>query len=298
MASVICKYCHTTNVVPDAAKATAVFKCGACGERLMRSAFVSAVVEAEPVQSQASASIPLNRPPHPAPRAHAHDDRADGPDEISRKIAELSKSGKLAGPGLKAPTWHAWFKGAFALVIGCALLATYLAPGSRSSAPRPTQRLQPEVPAPTSGTPFFTPSQPAAAPPLPPRVHQSGGLMRDYTGGAALAPLTVKTASGLDYYLKLVDAATGRVRQTYYIQGGVPLEVLIPLGTYRMRYASGEVWRGEEALFGPGSLTSYAEAKEVFDFLETADGYSGYTVELIMQSHGNLRTTSIPASAF
>lgn len=83
---------------------------------------------------------------------------------------------------------------------------------------------------------------------------------------------------------------------TAYIVGGQYFETKMPLGTYEIRYASGDVWYGEKHLFGPS--TSYAKADELFNFRYERGGYAGYTIELIMQAHGNLRTQSIGPAAF
>jgi hypothetical protein len=75
-------------------------------------------------------------------------------------------------------------------------------------------------------------------------------------------------------------------------------ENLVPLGTYRLRYASGETWRGETHLFGPGDLKSYSASESIFTF-EVSGGYvNGYTVELIQQVGGNMDTRNINLSEF
>ncbi len=63
-----------------------------------------------------------------------------------------------------------------------------------------------------------------------------------------------------------------------------------------MRYATGKTWYGTKHLFGPE--TAYAKADEPFDFTFNGYQYSGYTVELILQTGGNLRTSSISAANF
>jgi hypothetical protein len=70
----------------------------------------------------------------------------------------------------------------------------------------------------------------------------------------------------------------------------------MPLGSYEMRYAAGEVWYGEDALFGPS--TAYSRADAAFDFVRGATQYEGYTVELTLQYNGNLRVQDISPSEF
>lgn len=76
-----------------------------------------------------------------------------------------------------------------------------------------------------------------------------------------------------------------------FIRAGQSAETLVPLGTYRIRYATGETWYGEDFLFGP--QTSYSEADQSFRFMDEGYQYSGYTLELFLQRHGNLSTNRI-----
>jgi hypothetical protein len=110
------------------------------------------------------------------------------------------------------------------------------------------------------------------------------------------APFTVKTSSGADYYLKLVDIFTQEVALTAYIRGGEMLTTRAPIGMFEMRYAVGSDWYGSTLLFGPN--TSYFKAEKQFTF-EYGDGSAkGYTIELIKQTGGNLRTRPMSGSQF
>lgn len=110
-----------------------------------------------------------------------------------------------------------------------------------------------------------------------------------------VAPFEIRTKAGRDYFVKLVDL-NGTDVMTIFVQGGRPLETAVPLGSYRMRYAVGGEWYGPVLLFGPE--TSTFQADEVFDFRLDGSMYTGYTVELILQSEGNLRTSKLPRGAF
>jgi hypothetical protein len=134
--------------------------------------------------------------------------------------------------------------------------------------------------------------------PLPPPVFQPSGIVWNRTGRAAEAPLQVITSSGGGYFLKLVDAVTGQDAVALFAVGGVPLEVEVPLGSYWMRYCTGETWRGESHRFGPGDLTTCSEATTRFDFVVEGGYINGFTVELIRQSGGNLPTRTIPLDQF
>lgn len=110
------------------------------------------------------------------------------------------------------------------------------------------------------------------------------------------APLEIKTRFGTNYYVKAVDASSGKTHLTAYIQGGDTLEVKMPVGEYEIKYATGQVWYGEDHFFGPA--TSYARADAPFYFTRDVEGYSGYTLELFTSVDGNLEMDDLSPSEF
>jgi len=107
-----------------------------------------------------------------------------------------------------------------------------------------------------------------------------------------VAPLSIKTSAGRHhYFVKIVNLLNGQSIGTYFIHSGGTMNIKVPLGTYEIRYASGIKWYGFDYLFGPD--TTYNKADSVFNFSFDGYQYSGYTVELIMQQNGNLRTSGI-----
>ena len=140
-------------------------------------------------------------------------------------------------------------------------------------------------------------SEPAYQPPAPPfeepaQPLPSNGAVQHYGGGSPVAPLEVRTR-GYDghYFVKVADWVTDQPVATLFVQAGQSAETLVPLGTYRIKYATGDTWYGEDFLFGP--QTSYSEADEQFRFVDDGYQYTGYTVELFLQEGGNLRTDRI-----
>lgn len=137
---------------------------------------------------------------------------------------------------------------------------------------------------------FAEPSSPTSAPafaqpvlPLP----RNGALNR-FSAREALAPLEIRTRGAEhNYFIKLVDSATDAPVLTVFVRGGQSVELKVPLGTVKMRYAVGSEWYGERFLFGP--RTSYAQADSEFEFAVHGNQISGYTVELFLQPNGNLR---------
>jgi hypothetical protein len=108
-----------------------------------------------------------------------------------------------------------------------------------------------------------------------------------------VAPLNIKTsrAGGYHYFIKIVNTGTNQELGSYFIRSGSVLDIQVPLGTYEIKYATGKQWYGTADLFGPE--TSYSKADSLFTFSFDGYQYSGYTVELIMQQNGNLRTYGI-----
>lgn len=128
----------------------------------------------------------------------------------------------------------------------------------------------------------------------PPVQISHGIISKNFSEG--FAPLELKTRYGSNYYIKVVNVSTNQTVLTAYIAGGRPFEVQMPLGTYEIRYAAGDTWYGTPHYFGPD--TSFSKADELFHFTSDGYRYSGYTVELIMQAHGNLRTQHINEADF
>ena len=145
---------------------------------------------------------------------------------------------------------------------------------------------------------FFPEKAPIPIKKLPPPVFQHPGAMWNKTGRSLLAPFGIQTSAGSDYYIKLVDAETNREAMAIYVVGGKYLEVSVPLGSYKMRYAYGKTWRGEQHLFGPGDLTRMEEALKNLSFRTSGYRIKGHTVELIPQIEGNFPTRNIARNKF
>ncbi len=62
------------------------------------------------------------------------------------------------------------------------------------------------------------------------------GLAWNRTGLPAVFPLQVKTREGQDYFLTLEDAQTGQAAIGAHIDGGRFFKLLVPPGTYRLRF--------------------------------------------------------------
>lgn len=124
----------------------------------------------------------------------------------------------------------------------------------------------------------------------------SNGSVRKWTSASSLAPLSIDTSPGSDYLVKLVNANTGQDVLDVYVKGGRNIELKVPLGSYHIKYASGEKWYGYEHLFGPN--TGYSKADSLFRFEDTGYQVTGYTLTLYRVTNGNLRTKNINKSQF
>lgn len=98
------------------------------------------------------------------------------------------------------------------------------------------------------------------------RTSQPAGLMWNRTGLPAVFPLQVKTPPDQDYFLTLIDEETGDDAFAAYIKGGAFFKVLVPPGVFRLKFAAGDVWQGEEDLFGPDENTRVFELRKPLTF--------------------------------
>jgi hypothetical protein len=113
--------------------------------------------------------------------------------------------------------------------------------------------------------------------------------MWNRSGLPAVFPLQIKTAPGPDYMLRLIDVQSGKPVLAAYIEGGRFFRVLVPPGTFRLHFASGLIWRGEEDLFGPGTSTEQFELQQPLRFGTRGLGRkAGHIIDLRDRTSGRL----------
>lgn len=115
------------------------------------------------------------------------------------------------------------------------------------------------------------------------------GLMWNRSGLPATLPLVVRTVPGRDYAVFLSPIAGGDPVMAGYIHGGTYFRLLVPPGTWRVRFAHGSDWRGEEALFGPE--TEWTTVDEPMSFGASVARRHGYIIRLI-ESDGRMKVAS------
>jgi len=113
------------------------------------------------------------------------------------------------------------------------------------------------------------------------------GLMWNRSGLPAIFPLQVKTHPGKDYFLTLIDAETGKDTLAAFVYGGAFFKVLVPPGTFVVRFAVGDIWQGETNLFGPGAMTTVVELEKPLTFKVVGYGRkAGHLVDLTGNAPG------------
>lgn len=134
-----------------------------------------------------------------------------------------------------------------------------------------------------------------------PQAVPASGVMYTYgsfggPGRRLEAPFEIKAGQGSHFFVKLIHLGTNQPAMSIFVRSGETVEVEVPLGTFKVRYASGETWYGDDLLFGPE--TSYSEADTLFTFEVVGNQVRGFTITLYQVAHGNLKTKAIGAAEF
>jgi hypothetical protein len=150
---------------------------------------------------------------------------------------------------------------------------------------------------PTPSGPAETPTpQPPKGPTYPTQPLPFSGQVRSFNNEPRVAPFEIKAAKGSHFLVKLVNTYTGSDVLSVFVRSGTTVNIEAPLGTFEVRYASGESWYGHEFLFGPN--TSYSKADQTFAFERTGNQIRGFTITLYTVAYGNLSTSQIDPREF
>src|SRR5215813_12851926 len=143
-------------------------------------------------------------------------------------------------------------------------------------------------------------SKPALVP-----VQIKTGIIRRKGRGNQVGPLKIEADAG-NYAIKLADKKSNAEVLMVFIGANQTFETKVPLGTYRILGASGDVWYGEKSLFGPStsyfvlrrsSGVSFAGDDE-FQFTLKGNTYHGHHIQLRKSVGGNLSTEAIKPDEF
>ena len=128
------------------------------------------------------------------------------------------------------------------------------------------------------------------------------GIMFAITGGRAYAKnkmasvLSVQTAYGFNYLVKIYGADNGKIVALLIIQGGNTMNQRLPFGRYRIKYALGRNWRNVDELFG--AATVFRQADMVFHLYKQGMMIHGASIMLYPFAHEMLNTFAIPRCEF
>ena len=114
-----------------------------------------------------------------------------------------------------------------------------------------------------------------------------------FTKSQPIAPLQIVTSGEkAHYFVKLFSTAKNETVQTVFVRSGETVTTKVPLGSYGIKYAAGQNWKGDQQLFG--EETQFFEAEKRFNFVKEGNQIQGFRIELILQAGGNLSTRQIP----
>lgn len=135
-------------------------------------------------------------------------------------------------------------------------------------------------------------------------------IVPDYT---RVCPLEIKADTGSDYYIYLdyqrAPTYTTESRQlgslarapyesdiAFIVKSGRTVEVDVPIGVYKLYYATGTTFYGTKLLFGDN--TRYYDSDDLLTFYAGNEYYNGHTITLYSVYDGNFDTDEISEKNF
>lgn len=161
-------------------------------------------------------------------------------------------------------------------------------------APSPSSTLTAQTP--SSNISRSNPTVSGTTPTLKSKTPPSNGKVIKYPVASMVAPLTIKTSGDGYYCFILSKVGTNERTMAFFGHGGKTVNVDVPLGTYKLYFATGSTWYGLQDLFG--DETVYQCCDSSFTFKMDSDGYVGWTVTLYPVSNGNMDSKYISADDF
>lgn len=112
-----------------------------------------------------------------------------------------------------------------------------------------------------------------------------------------MPPFKISTnEDGPSWLIKLSNYDSNLPVMTIFVRAGETVEVKVPLGSYKVKFASGERWYGRTNLFGPD--TDYSMIEHPLGFRIDGDRLVGHALSLTAVPSGNLRRKEIAAADF
>ncbi len=122
---------------------------------------------------------------------------------------------------------------------------------------------------------------------------KTGVLQKDVQGGDCEILFHAPRKDNA-YYIKLFSEGADAPQVTLFLLPGERLRVKVPQGSYSLKYATGNVWQGEEKAFGLGG--TYARATENITF--TAPKLRATVVLSPVEENSNQEHTRLDAEGF
>ena len=114
----------------------------------------------------------------------------------------------------------------------------------------------------------------------------------DLSHGQSQFSVTVPPTDRYNYVVMLIDDVTGHAVMAIYCRSGDTTAVPVPIGSFRIRVASGMDWYGMTELFG-----SDTHVEEVVPILTTT-ATKGAGIDFLRRPNGNLPTKVLFKSGF
>jgi len=132
-------------------------------------------------------------------------------------------------------------------------------------------------------------------------VPVSNGVLRRRKGSVGTAALKIQTPPSADHVLKLINTRDTKEEMLIYVGRNSTFETKVPLGTYKITAAYGQIWYGEKHLFG--EHTSYfrlvlTNGADAFTFSRAKNQILGHHIILTAHFDGNLQTHRIGGNDF
>ncbi len=174
---------------------------------------------------------------------------------------------------------------------------------------QPPQKQQPKLQEPTRST---TPKE-LTIPQVPtattiPKVEETegkalierpipkNGAILKFPMETRVAPLSITTKGTGYYYFVLEKLGTDSACMSFFVHAGESIDLDVPLGAYKLYYASGTTWYGKNDMFGEDSVLKCCD--DVLAFWEDQDGYSGWDITLYPVAGGNMDTSYVSEDEF
>ena len=117
--------------------------------------------------------------------------------------------------------------------------------------------------------------------------------------GYLLAPLSIQTPPGRPrqrFIIFVRKWATGALVAKLYLHANSITAIMLPAGQYRLMFAFGTVWEGDQALFG--RATEAFQQQQPVTLLTYNDHSVGQTLYMMPTAYGNIAVEPISRAAF